>query len=146
MAVDAKYANECKAAVRIGGSEPGEDAPECIAHAVTMAGREGGTHDAAVREGKLLIVYRNEFGPTCAVDDVFERMTVAGWKKVCVLALRQLLRDARAYDLAVRVRPKAWPTIELKPERDSPIISEVALSMPIPRRAALVLDPSGRRR
>lgn len=142
------YGEERKAAWRIAQSEPGRDAAECaaaVADAVMASAGATKSHTAAVRGGKLEVSYCNEFGPTCTVDDVFERMTVADWKRVCVLVLRRLLEGIGADDVARRIRPHSWPTVTLVPEQDTPIINRVRLSMWIPRQARAAFEKAERR-
>lgn len=142
------YGEERKAAWRIAQSEPGQDAEECasaVADAVIASFRATKSHTAVVRDGKLEVSYCNEFGPTCTVDDVFERMTVADWKRVCVLVLRRLLEGIGADDVARRIRPHSWPTVTLVPEQDTPIINRVRLSMWVPRHARAAFEKAERR-
>ena len=142
------YGEERRAAWRIAQSEPGQDAEECasaVADAVIASFRATRSHTAVVRDGKLEVSYCNEFGPTCAVDDVFERMTVADWKRVCVLLLRHLLVGIGEDDLARKVRPHSWPTVTLVPEQDTPVINRVRLSMWVPRHVRAAFEKAERR-
>lgn len=142
------YEAERRAAFRIAQSEPGQDAEECasaVADAVIASFRATKSHTAVVRDGKLEVSYCNEFGPTCAVDDVFERMTIATWKQVCVLLLRHLLRGIGEDELARKARPHSWPTVTLVPEQDTPIINRVRLSMWVPRHARAAFEKAERR-
>ena len=142
------YGEERRSAWRIDQSEPGQDAEECasaVADAVIASARATKSHTAVVRDGKLEVSYCNEFGPTCAVDDVFERMTVADWKRICDLLLRHLLRGIGESELARKVRPHSWPTVTLVPEQDTPIINRVRLSMWVPRHARAAFEKAERR-
>lgn len=142
------YGEERRAAFRIAQSEPGQGAEECasaVADAVIASFRATKSHTAVVRDGKLEVSYCNEFGPTCAVDDVFERMTVADWKQVCVLLLRHLLREIGEDELARKARPHSWPTVTLVPEQDTPTINRVRLSMWVPRHARAAFEKAERR-
>lgn len=138
-----KYEVECGLARQIARAEPDSDeAVTAFAEAVTSSN----AHWSDVDDGVLDIRYLNGFGPTCAVDDVIERMTVAGWKKVCVEALRRMLKRIHALqDVSPSQACRHWPTVTLVPERGSPVVAEVRLQVPVSRRARAFFN-GGRRR
>lgn len=130
-----KYEIECGLARKIAGCEPGDEAAEAIAEAVTSSDE----HTAEVYYGVLRIVYRNSFGPTCAVDDVLERMNMTHWEKMCVFALKRMLKRVHAIENQVRTG-RRWPVVSLIPERDTPILAEVHVSMPVSRTVNAILE------
>ena len=138
-----RYEVECGLARQIARAEPDSDeAVLALAEAVTSSN----AHWADVDNGMLDIRYLNGFGPTCAVDDIIERTTVAGWRKVCVEALRRMLKRVHALqDVSPASAIRHWPTVTLVPERDSPIVAEVRLQVPVSRKACAVFC-GGRRR
>jgi len=138
-----KYEVECGLARQIARAEPDSDeAVLAFAEAVTSSN----AHWADVDDGVLDIRYLNGFGPTCTVDDVIERMTVAGWRRVCTEALRRMLKRIHALqDVSPSSAIRHWPTVTLVPERDSPVVAEVRLQVPVSRRARAFFN-GGRRR
>jgi hypothetical protein len=50
-----------------------------------------------------------------------------------------MLKRVHAHDTKVRTGRK-WPAVSLIPERDSPILSEVRVSLPVSRTVAGILE------
>lgn len=140
-----KYEVECGLARQIARAEPDSDeAALAFGEAVTSSDEHWAEVDEA---GMLLIRYLNSFGPTCTVDDVIERMTVAGWRKVCVEALRRRLKRVHALqDVNPSSAIRRWPTVTLIPEKDSPVVAEVLLRVPLSRKARAMLCGGGKHR
>ena len=129
------YGEDRRRAWDVAQSEPDGDACDKIVDAIFATIDTTKAHSVEVKGGNVEITYNNGFGPTVAVDDVIERMTVAGWKKVCCETMRRLLLKCGRGDLVQRsLRAKAYPTVTLVPEDGTPIIATVKLSMWMPKR------------
>ena len=141
-AIDAAKSDEDRRrAWDVAQSEPDGDACDRIVDAIFATLGTTRAHSVEVKGGKVEITYNNGFGPTVAVDDVIERMTVAGWKKVCCETMRRLLLKCGRGDLVQRsLRAKAYPTVTLVPEDGAPIIAAVKLSMWMPRHVRDALE------
>ena len=49
---------------------------------------------AAFDDGTVKFRYNNQYGPTIAVDDVLERMTMHDWRNACDKFLSMAIRNA----------------------------------------------------
>ncbi len=75
------------------------------------------------------LVYHNEFGPTCTLDDIFERMTLTDWRRVAEHTVAQ----AR-YGRPLRKVGRLRVTVTRVPEKDTDITSRVELAFYADRR------------
>lgn len=122
-----EYADACACARRIACAEPGDDLCRAFADAVVTAYG----HDVTAWDDVVSITYRNEFGPTCGVDEQIERMGMGGWACVAGYAVARVL--GRGGESARRV-PRVHPSVTLAPECDSDVIRTVTLVFRLPKR------------
>lgn len=126
-AADEEYGDACACARRIACSEPGDDLCRAFADAVVTALG----HDVTAWDDVVSITYRNEFGPTCGVDEQIEHMGIADW--ACVAGYAVALALVRGGEPARRV-PRIHPAVTLAPECDSDVVRAVTLVFRLPKR------------
>lgn len=135
------YAAERRMAVTLASREPGAGAGEALGDALAVS-RE---HEIVLDGESVQLTYHNEFGPTCAVDDVLERMTLVDYREACATTVTRLLDWVKG---AARYRfPKGkYPTVTLVPEPDTPVINTVTLTFTVPPKTyGLLLEAVNRR-
>lgn len=118
------YEKECRAARKIACAPDGQG-PEYVAQAI-VACRE---HTVVCDGDSVTIEYHNEFGPTCTVDDVLERMTLLDWQRTFALVCHGLV-GRKVYGLT-----SVYPTVTKIPEPDSPVTSRIVMTAKVPKRA-----------
>ena len=120
------YETECSYATRIAACGTPDEATSFIAEAV-LASAE---HQVWMVASELHIRFENSFGPTCCVDDILERMTLADWRTVCKGVVDRML--SRAGIVTRMLYPDKYPRVTLYPEHDSPVISAVEIALTLP--------------
>ena len=124
-----KYEDECRMAQEIASGDAGYQACNVAIAQAILGSPEHEIVLSRDGQGNLCkLVYRNEFGPTCALDDIFERMTLTDWRRVaeCVAA------QAR-YGQPLRKIGRLRVTVTRVPEEDTDITSRVELSFYVDR-------------
>ena len=139
------YEEESRMAAAISAESRPGDAARRVAEAVAGSVEHG---LSLTGDGTVRATYRNSFGPTVAVDDVLERMTMADWRTFCDrLCEAELLRSGCDPD------GFAWPTprprVAFTPEDDgTDVIAavEVEFAVDDETHAALLKAEKGRNR
>lgn len=130
-----EYENECRMAREIASGDAGYQACNvAIAQAILGSPEHGIVLSQDGRGNLCKLIYRNEFGPTCALDDIFERMTLIDWRRVAECTVAQ----AR-YGQPLRKVGRLRVTVTRVPEEDTDIISRVELSFYVDRWAYAAL-------
>lgn len=78
-----------------------------------------------------VLVYRNEFGPTCTLDDIFDRMTLMDWRRVVEHAAARAVSAVSGRRFAV---PRLRVSVTLRPGEHPDVIGCVELSFYANRR------------
>ena len=124
-----KYEDECRMALEIASGDAGYQACNVAIAQAILGSPEHGIVLSRDGQGNLCkLVYRNEFGPTCSLDDIFERMTLTDWRRVAECAVAQ----AR-YGQPLRKIGRLRVTVTRVPEEDTDITSRVELSFYVNR-------------